>query len=60
PSPLGEGHFRTVEMLNRLHQSRGLKVIIITSGFVYGAGGLFKQSFPTLSMDQDAPVDGRG
>jgi nucleoside-diphosphate-sugar epimerase len=41
PSPLGEGHHAMVEYLMNLHHRQGLKVTVLTAGFVYGPGGLF-------------------
>ncbi|CAA9581049.1 MAG: hypothetical protein AVDCRST_MAG86-2799 [uncultured Truepera sp.] len=52
PSPMGEGHAKTVTELGRL-QAQGLKLVILTAGFVYGPGGLFKTSFyDTLEKGQ--------
>ena len=45
PSPLGEAHTKMVEELLVLFREQGLHVIILSPGFVYGPGGLFKQSF---------------
>ena len=45
PSPMGVGHAAVLERLMTLHAQRNLKVIILTAGFVYGPGGLFKTSF---------------
>lgn len=45
PSPLGVAHAKMVTMLLSLYQNEHLRVIIISPGFVYGPGGLFKQSF---------------
>ena len=53
PSPMGLGHAAMVRHSNDLHAQRGLKVIILTAGFVYGPGGLFKASFyDTLTKNQ--------
>ncbi len=53
PSPMGLGHAAMVRELTRLHAERGLKAIILTAGFVYGPGGLFKSSFyDTLTKNQ--------
>jgi nucleoside-diphosphate-sugar epimerase len=53
PSPLGKGHTQMVKVLLPLFQDRHLRVIIIAPGFVYGSGGLFKQSFyDTLQKGQ--------
>jgi nucleoside-diphosphate-sugar epimerase len=45
PSPLGEGHHAMVQYLLDRHQREGLRVTIITAGFVYGPGGMFKTAF---------------
>ena len=53
PSPMGLGHTAMVRHLNDLHAQRNLKVIILTAGFVYGPGGLFKTAFyDTLTKNQ--------
>ena len=53
PSPMGLGHAAMVRHLNDLSSQKGLKVIILTAGFVYGPGGLFKTSFyDTLTKNQ--------
>ncbi len=53
PSPMGVGHAAVVERLMALHEKENLKVIILTAGFVYGPGGLFKTSFyDTLTKNQ--------
>jgi len=45
PSPLGAAHARAVVRLRELHRTRGLDVVALSPGFVYGPGGLFKQAF---------------
>jgi len=45
PSPLGVAHARAVVRLRALHRDAGLDAVILAPGFVYGPGGLFKQSF---------------
>lgn len=45
PSPLGEGHHAMVQYLLDRHQRERLRVTIVTAGFVYGPGGLFKTAF---------------
>jgi len=51
--PIAEGHEQLVKTLLTLHQEQQLRVIIIAPGWVYGAGGLFKQSFyDTLQKGQ--------
>ena len=53
PSPMGLGHAAMVRHLNDLHAQRRLKVIVLTAGFVYGPGGLFKSAFyDTLAKNQ--------
>ena len=53
PSPMGLGHAAMVHHLNDLSARENLKVIILTAGFVYGPGGLFKSSFyDTLTKNQ--------
>lgn len=44
PSPLGIGHAGLVTSLRAMHGD-GLDVVVISPGFVYGPGGLFKASF---------------
>jgi len=45
PSPLGAAHARAVVRLRELQRTRGLDAVVLSPGFVYGPGGLFKQSF---------------
>ena len=53
PSPMGVGHAAVVEQLLDLYKTKNLKVIVLTAGFVYGPGGLFKTSFyDTLTKNQ--------
>jgi nucleoside-diphosphate-sugar epimerase len=53
PSPLGEAHTKMVNELLPLFREQHLRVIILSPGFVYGPGGLFKQSFyDTLEKGQ--------
>ena len=53
PSPMGVGHAAMVKKLDEMHNKKGLKVIVLTAGFVYGPGGLFKASFyDTLTKNQ--------
>lgn len=44
PSPLGVGHVEEVHGLRALHRD-GLDVVVLSPGFVYGPGGLFRASF---------------
>ncbi len=59
PSPMGVGHARTVAELRRL-QEQGLKSVVLTAGFVYGPGGLFKTSFYDLLQNGQLRVFGAG
>ena len=53
PSPMGVGHAAVVKQLLNLYETKNLKVVILTAGFVYGPGGLFKTSFyDTLTKNQ--------
>ena len=45
PSPLGEGHTAMAHELEAAHRERGLDVVRLAPGFVYGAGGLFRTAF---------------
>ncbi|MDZ5663182.1 NAD-dependent epimerase/dehydratase family protein [Nocardioides sp. S-58] len=45
PSPLGVGHARMARELDALHRDRGLDVVRLSPGFVYGPGGLFASAF---------------
>ena len=60
PSPLGEGHAHVVTELMRLHQNGGLKLLILSPGFVYGPGGLFKTSFYDTLKKGQLRVFGKG
>lgn len=60
PSPLGEGHAAVVARLLALHQSQGLDVVILSPGFVYGPGGLFKTSFYDTLRKGQLRVFGKG
>lgn len=60
PSPLGEGHARVVDRLLALHRTRGLDAVVLSPGFVYGAGGLFKTSFYDTLRKGQLRVFGRG
>ena len=48
PSPMGQGHAREAAALQKLHDERGLDVVRMNPGFVYGPGGLLK----TALVDQ--------
>lgn len=45
PSPLGEGHTAMAGVLAAAHHERGLDVVRLAPGFVYGPGGLFRTAF---------------
>ena len=45
PSPMGVGHARQAEELDRRHRADGLDVVRLSPGFVYGPGGLFASAF---------------
>lgn len=60
PSPLGEGHAQVVSQLMRLHQNEGLKLLVLSPGFVYGPGGLFKTSFYDTLKKGQLRVFGQG
>lgn len=60
PSPLGEGHAKITTELLRLHASEGLDTVILSPGFVYGPGGMFKQSFVDTLDKGQLRVIGRG
>lgn len=44
PSPLGTGHAAEVVALRERHRA-GLDVVVLSPGFVYGPGGLFRTAF---------------
>ncbi len=60
PSPLGQAHTQMVEELLPLAQQQHLRVIILSPGFVYGPGGLFKQSFYDTLQKGQLRVFGKG
>ncbi len=60
PSPLGEGHAKITTELLRLHAREGLDTAILSPGFVYGPGGMFKQSFVDTLDKGQLRVIGRG
>lgn len=45
PSPMGLGHARQADRLDRRHREDGLDVVRLSPGFVYGPGGLFASAF---------------
>jgi len=60
PSPLGEAHTKMVEELLSLYRDQHLRVIILSPGFVYGPGGLFKQSFYDILQKGQLRIFGKG
>ena len=60
PSPLGEAHTKVVEELLALFQEQHLRIIILSPGFVYGPGGLFKQSFYDTLQKGQLRIFGKG
>ncbi|HYB00651.1 MAG TPA: NAD-dependent epimerase/dehydratase family protein [Ktedonobacteraceae bacterium] len=60
PSPLGEAHTKMVEELLPLARDQHLRVIILSPGFVYGPGGLFKQSFYDTLQKGQLRIFGKG
>ena len=52
PCLLAKGHAEMVELLAGLHRDRGLRVVIVTPGFVYGAGGFIKESVELLRKNR--------
>lgn len=60
PSPLGEAHTKMVEELLPLFREQHLRVILLSPGFVYGPGGLFKQSFYDTLQKGQLRIFGKG
>jgi nucleoside-diphosphate-sugar epimerase len=60
PSPLGEAHTKVVKELLPLAQEQHLRAIILSPGFVYGPGGLFKQSFYDTLQKGQLRIFGKG
>ena len=60
PSPLGKAHARVAEELLRMVREEQLRVIILSPGFVYGPGGLFKQSFYDTFQKGQLRIFGEG
>lgn len=52
PCLLAKGHAEMVAELTALHRDRALRVLIITPGFVYGAGGFLKETVDLLLRRQ--------
>ncbi|RYC66601.1 NAD-dependent epimerase/dehydratase family protein [Spirosoma sordidisoli] len=60
PSPLGEGHAQVVAQLMWLYQQEKLKLLVLSPGFVYGPGGLFKTAFYDTLQKGQLRVFGQG
>jgi nucleoside-diphosphate-sugar epimerase len=60
PSLLGQAHTKVVEELLPLARDQHLRVIILSPGFVYGPGGLFKQSFYDTLQKGQLRIFGKG
>lgn len=60
PSPMGVGHANMVRQLTARAEQDGLKVIMLTAGFVYGPGGLFKSAFYDTMKKNQLRVFGSG
>nr|MBA2677616.1 NAD-dependent epimerase/dehydratase family protein [Ktedonobacteraceae bacterium] len=58
--PIAEGHEQLVKELLPLHREQHLRAIIIAPGWVYGPGGLFKQSFYDTQQKGRLSVLGAG
>jgi nucleoside-diphosphate-sugar epimerase len=57
PSPMGQGHAREAAALQRLHDERGLDVVRLNPGYVYGHGGLLKTAFTDQARLTDVITD---
>ena len=60
PSPLGEGHAQVVAQLMDMYKRENLKLLVLSPGFVYGPGGLFKTSFYDTLQKGQLRVFGKG
>ena len=60
PSPLGEGHSARARELDLAHRERGLDVVRLAPGFVYGPGGLFRTAFVDQAAKGRLRCIGRG
>jgi nucleoside-diphosphate-sugar epimerase len=60
PSPMGEGHAREAGLLQRMHAERGLNVVRLNPGFVYGSGGLLRSAFVDQARKGRLRCIGRG
>ena len=57
---MGEGHAQVVAQLIHLYQKEKLKLLVLSPGFVYGPGGLFKTSFYDTLKKGQLRVFGKG
>jgi nucleoside-diphosphate-sugar epimerase len=60
PSPMGEGHAREAGLLQQMHAERGLDVVRLNPGFVYGPGGLLRSAFVDQARKGRLRCIGRG
>jgi len=60
PSPMGEGHAREAGLLQQMHAERGLDVVRLNPGFVYGPGGLLRSAFVDQARNGRLRCIGRG
>ena len=60
PSPLGEGHTARARELDVLSRERGLDLVRLAPGFVYGPGGLFRTAFVDQAAKGRLRCIGRG
>ena len=58
--PIAEAHEQLVKELLALHRKQNLRVNIIAPGWVYGPGGLFKQSFYDTQQKGQLSIFGAG
>lgn len=59
PCLLAKGHAEMVAELGSLHREQGLRVLVITPGFVYGPGGFLKDTVDML-LRKRYRIIGRG
>ncbi len=60
PSPLGVGHASEILRLRELRATKGLDFVVVSAGFVIGAGGLFKTAFYNQAKQSRLRVIGSG
>lgn len=58
--PIAEAHEQLVKSLLTMHREQNLRVNMIAPGWVYGAGGLFKQSFYDTQKKGQLSIFGAG